>query len=80
MSDKTSELPGAADAGETRVRGGSLSRDERRVAVDNVAVEQLEDTDKVLRTDDEKDTLYQDGLDLDDKSRPLTGINGRDDS
>jgi hypothetical protein len=36
--------------------------------------------DTVLRLDGEEDTLYGDALDLEDDSRPLTGINGRDDS
>ena len=36
--------------------------------------------DDVLRTDGEEDTLYEDGLELENDSRPLTGINGKDDS
>jgi hypothetical protein len=36
--------------------------------------------DQIIRLDGEKDTLYQDGLDLEDDSRPLTGVDGRDDS
>lgn len=37
-------------------------------------------SDRVLRLDDEEDTLYNDGLELEDDSSPLTGVNGRDDS
>jgi len=33
-----------------------------------------------LRLDGEEDTLYDDGLDLDDDSPPLTGKDGRDDT
>jgi hypothetical protein len=66
--------------GEARLRGGSLTTDERRTEVDRVAAEQAEDTDGVLRTDNEEDTLYEDGLELENDSRPLTGINGKDDS
>ena len=67
-------------AGETRLRGGSLTRDEKVKEVDRVANQKSEDTDEVLRTDGEEDTLYDDGLELENDSRPLTGINGRDDS
>lgn len=75
-------LAGASppEAGETRLRGGPLSRAERRGPVDGVAQRQSEDTDQVLRTDDENDTLYEDGLDLENDSRPLTGVNGKDDT
>jgi hypothetical protein len=40
----------------------------------------VENTDSTLRLDDEEDTLYEDGLELDDDSPPLTGIDGRDDT
>jgi hypothetical protein len=75
------DSPGSGKAaGETRLRGGSLSNDERHTSVDEVEKQQSEDTDTVLRTDDEEDTLYEDGLELENTSRPLTGINGKDDS
>jgi hypothetical protein len=78
---KTDNLPGSDDpAGESRLRGGSLTRNERGTAVDSVAQQEAENTDEVLRTDDEEDTLYDDGLELENDSRPLTGINGRDDT
>jgi len=73
--------PGNGDrSGETRLRGGPLSKDDRHTAADDVARQKSQDTDAVLRIDDEKDTLYEDGLELEDTSRPLTGINGKDDS
>jgi hypothetical protein len=74
------DVPGTGDAGESRLRGGSLSRNERRGTVDSVAADKGQDTDKVVRTDDEEDTLYQDGLKLENDSRPFTGINGKDDT
>jgi hypothetical protein len=40
----------------------------------------LENTDTTLRLDDEDDTLYEDGLEVDDDSPPLTGIDGKDDT
>lgn len=81
MGDPKNDSPGRYDpAAESRLRDGSLSRDERRVEVDRTAKEKSTDTDEVLRTDDEEDTLYEDGLELENDSRPLTGINGRDDT
>ncbi len=77
---KANDPPSGARTGETRLRGGSLSNDERRTSVDRVATQKSQDTDAVLRTDDEEDTLYDDGLELENESRPLTGINGKDDS
>ena len=74
----TSKLPGSDGAGETRLRG--VSKDEQRTDVERSAKQQSESTDQVLRTDDEEDTLYEDGLDLENDSAPLTGINGRDDT
>jgi hypothetical protein len=71
---------GDPKTGETRLRGGSLSRDEKLTDVEETAREQTENTDQVLRTDDEEDTLYEDGLELEDGSRPLKGINGKDDT
>jgi hypothetical protein len=82
MGDQKADTPPSSGkpAGETRLRGGSLSNDERRTSVDSVEQQQSEDTDAVLRTDGEEDTLYEDGLELENDSRPLTGINGKDDS
>lgn len=42
--------------------------------------QQTRDIDQTLRLDGEEDTLYEDGLDLEDDSRTLTGIDGKDDS
>lgn len=67
-------------AGETRIRGRALDGSERGKAVDHVEYEKRSQTDTTIRTDDEKDTLYEDGLELDDDSGPLTGIDGADDS
>jgi hypothetical protein len=77
---KTNNLPGTDRPGETRLRGGALSKDEVRTDVERTAQAQSEDTDQVIRTDGEEDTLYDDGLELENDSRPLTGVNGKDDS
>jgi hypothetical protein len=65
--------PGDDRSGESNLRGKSLNGVEHKKAPKGGA-------DTVLRLDDEEDTLYNDGLELEDDSSPLTGVNGRDDS
>ncbi len=64
---------GADRGGESNLRGKSLNGVDHKNAPKGGA-------DTVLRLDDEEDTLYNDGLEVEDDSSPLTGINGRDDS
>jgi hypothetical protein len=64
---------GGDRSGESNLRGKSLNGVDNKKAPKGGA-------DTVLRLDDEEDTLYKDGLELEDDSSPLTGINGRDDS
>lgn len=70
----------ADQTGESRIRGRDLAGSERDQAADHGDYAKRSETDKVIRTDGEKDTLYQDGIELDDDSDPLTGINGADDT
>jgi hypothetical protein len=65
--------PGGDRSGESDLRGKSLNGVDHKKAPKGGA-------DTVLRLDDEEDTLYSDGLEVEDDSSPLTGINGRDDS
>ena len=66
---------------EYRLRGRDLGGAERKGAVDHLSHEQKRNPDTELRNDDEKDSLYDDGLEIEsDDSRPLTGVNGDDDS
>jgi hypothetical protein len=67
-------------SGESRLRGRALVGSEQRRAVDHTAYDKTRNTDSTLRLDDEEDTLYDDGLELDDDSPPLTGKGGRDDT
>jgi hypothetical protein len=48
--------------------------------VAHTAFEKTRNTDATLRLDGEEDTLYDDGLEIDDDPAPLTGKDGRDDS
>jgi hypothetical protein len=61
---------------ETKVDGESQLRGKLKESTG----EKSGNTDTVIRLDGEEDTLYDDALDLEDDSTPLTGINGRDDS
>jgi hypothetical protein len=63
---------GETKVDETKLRDKGLNGAAREASAPN--------TDTKLRLDDEEDTLYEDALDLEDDSSPLTGINGRDDS
>jgi hypothetical protein len=67
-------------SGESTLRGRALDGSEQKKAVDHMAAEKTRNTDSTLRLDDEEDTLYEDGLDLEDESGPLTGKDGRDDT
>ena len=67
-------------AAESSLRGAALSGSDRKKAVDHVAYEKARNTDTTLRLDGEEDTLYEDGLEIEDHSGPLTGKDGRDDT
>jgi hypothetical protein len=67
-------------SGESTLRGRALDGSEQKKAVDHTAFEKKRNTDSTLRLDGEEDTLYEDGLELEDDSGPLTGKDGRDDT
>jgi hypothetical protein len=67
-------------AGETKLKGKALGGVEQKQSVDHVAFEKQRNTDTVLRVDGEPDTLYEDGLEIEVDSRPLTGADGVDDT
>jgi hypothetical protein len=66
--------------GESSLRGAALDGSERKKSVAHSAADKTRNTDATLRLDGEEDTLYEDGLELEDDSVPLTGKDGRDDS
>jgi hypothetical protein len=66
--------------GESTLRGSALDGAEQKKSVAHVAFEKTLNTDATLRLDGEEDTLYDDGLEIDDDPAPLTGKDGRDDS
>jgi hypothetical protein len=66
--------------GESTLRGSSLDGSEQKKSVAHTAFEKTRNPDATLRLDGEEDTLYDDGLELEDDSPPLTGKDGRDDT
>ena len=79
INSDANQIP-ADTAAESTLRGSKLSGSDRQNAVDHVAYEKTRNTDTTLRLDGEEDTLYEDGLEIEDKSGPLTGQGGRDDT
>lgn len=64
--------------GERRLRGGALDGAETKTAADHVKYEKQRNPDTELRLDDEADTLYDDGLDVeDDDPDTLAGTRGK---
>jgi hypothetical protein len=70
---------GATDpAGETKLRGGALDGSEGGQAVDHTAYAKGRNPDTVVRVDNEKDTLYKDGLEVEDDTPTLIPKPGTD--
>jgi hypothetical protein len=66
---------------ENELRGDALDGSERQNAVDHTTHQKTRNPDTVLNLDDEEDTLYSDGLELEDDTPPMgtnrTGDNAR---
>lgn len=66
------ERQGSIDrSGESKLRGDALAGSEQKRAVDHTTYEKTRNPDAVLRVDDEDDTLYSDGLEVDEDAAPL---------
>jgi hypothetical protein len=66
------ERPEASDqSGESTLRGDALAGSERKRAVDHTTYNETQNPDALIRADDEEDTLYSDGLEVDDDAPPL---------
>jgi hypothetical protein len=73
------DKPDAIDpAGENKLRGDALAGSERKRAVDHTAYEKKRNPDAVLRLDGEEDTLYDDGLEIEEGVPPLVTTPGND--
>jgi hypothetical protein len=67
--------PDATDqSAEGKLRGDALAGSERKRAVDH----ETRNPDKVVRVDNEEDSLYDDGLELDEDTPPLGTAGGVD--
>jgi hypothetical protein len=72
MGNSRTDEGQAADAGEQTLRGDALDGSEQKRAADHTAYQGKRKPDRVVRVDGEADTLYQDGLDLEeDDSAPM---------
>ena len=78
-TDDGDNIPGDS-SDESHLRGGPLDGSERKKSVGHTAYEKTRNPDATLHLDGEEDTLYDDGLELEDDSAPLTGKDGRDDT
>lgn len=61
---------------EDRLRGKALDGSEQKRAADHTAYAQKRNPDGVVRVDNEEDTLYSDGLEVEDDTPPM-GTNSR---
>ena len=77
---KTADEGSTDTGGESKLRGRALDGSEQNSAADHTEYAKKRNTDTTLRLDGEEDTLYDDGLELEDGSGPLTGKDGRDDT
>ena len=56
---------------EDRLRGTALDGSEQKRAVDHEAYARKRNPDGVVRVDNEEDTLYNDGLEIEDDTPPM---------
>jgi len=73
MGNATNESNRArtGQSGENELRGDALDGSEQKNAVDHTSHQKSRNPDKVLNLDNEEDTLYSDGLEIEDDTPPL---------
>lgn len=74
--DPNSNDAPAEDSSESHLRGDVLSSSEEATAADHVTYKQSRNPDTELHLNGEDDSLYNDGLDLDDDIDSLAGTDG----
>ena len=72
-TDDRSAIDGA---GERKLRGVALKGSEQKAAADHVEYETGRNPDTELHLDGEADTLYSDGIDLEEDFDTLAGTDG----
>jgi hypothetical protein len=73
---KTDDQSTSGSAGERKLRGIALKGSEQKAAADHVEYEMGRNPDTELHLDGETDSLYSDGLDLDEDFDTLAGTDG----
>jgi len=63
--------PSTDQSGESELRGDALTGPEQKRAVDHAERQKARNPDTVLNVDNEEDTLYSDGLELENDTPPL---------
>jgi hypothetical protein len=63
--------PATDESGESELRGTALDGSEQKRAAGHTSYKKTRNPDTVLRVDDEKDSLYSDGLEVDDDTPPM---------
>jgi len=63
-------------AGERKLRGSALKGSEQKAAADHVEYETGRNPDTELHLDGETDTLYSDGIDVEEEFDTLAGTRG----
>jgi len=80
MSDpkdlESGDEPTGADAEASRLRGADLEGADQKIAVDHVSYKKARNPDTELHLDGEEDSLYNDGLEIDDDADTLAGTDG----
>jgi hypothetical protein len=77
MSNSINSGGGAGkDAGESKLRGDGVEGSDSKNAADHADYLQRRNPDTTVRVDNEPDSLYSDGLELDDDTPPM-GTDGR---
>ena len=72
----TVDGPTADSAADRKLRGIALNGSEQKAAADHVEYETGRNPDTELRLDGEPDTLYSDGIDIEEDFDTLAGTRG----
>jgi hypothetical protein len=70
----------SGQSGESKLRGDALAGPEQKRAVDHTTAKKRRNPDTELHVDNEEDTLYNDGLELEDDTPPMGTAGRRDDN
>ena len=65
-----------ATAAERKIRGGALEGSDQKSAPDHADFEKKRNPDTALHVDGEEDSLYSDGLDIEEDTDTLAGTRG----